>query len=172
MFIHDHYKKLAIEAIKKDLKNFNEDCLEEIAYNEKDFNNRIFVFNYSSDVTYLYVVTSFGIAEFLQKADIRNKKSCLDILNIGEAFPLNNIYKVNVSYNHIEDICYISMIMSHRYDIDTKAFVALSKKYNLDFNTIIIDWNECFAHKLRIEKGVIINDEEIEDDDAIYFEFF
>lgn len=30
MFIHDHYKKLAIEAIKKDLKNFNEDCLEEI----------------------------------------------------------------------------------------------------------------------------------------------
>lgn len=57
MFIHDHYKKLAIEAIKKDLHNFNEDCLEEIAYNEKDFNNRIFVFNYSSDVTYLYVVT-------------------------------------------------------------------------------------------------------------------
>lgn len=34
MFIHDHYKKLAIEAIKKDFKNFNEDCLEEIAYNE------------------------------------------------------------------------------------------------------------------------------------------
>lgn len=57
MFIHDYYKKLAIEAIKKDFKNFNEDCLEEIAYNEKDFNNRIFVFNYSSDVTYLYVVT-------------------------------------------------------------------------------------------------------------------
>ena len=101
-----------------------------------------------------------------------NKKSCLDILNVGEAFPPNNVYKVNVSYNHIEDICYISMIMSHRYDIDTKAFVALSKKYNLDFNTVIIDWNECFAHKLRIEKGVIINDEEIEDDDAIYFEFF
>lgn len=46
MFIHDHYKKLAIEAIKKDLKNFNEDCLEEIAYNEKDFNNRIFIFSY------------------------------------------------------------------------------------------------------------------------------
>lgn len=57
MFIHDHYKKLAIEAIKKDLRNFNEDCLEEIAYNEKDFNNRIFVFNYSSDVNYLYIVT-------------------------------------------------------------------------------------------------------------------
>lgn len=64
------------------------------------------------------------------------------------------------------------MIISHRYDIDTKEFVALSKKYNLDFNTVIIDWNECFAHKLRIEKGIIINDEEIEDDDAIYFEFF
>lgn len=56
MFIHDHYKKLAIEAIKKDLKNFNEDCLEEIAYNKKDFNNRIYVFNYSDDVTHLYVV--------------------------------------------------------------------------------------------------------------------
>lgn len=57
MFIHDHYKKIAIEAIKKDLKNFNEDHLEEIAYNEKDFNNRVFIFNYNSDVNYLYVVT-------------------------------------------------------------------------------------------------------------------
>ena len=57
MFIHDHYKRIAIEAIKKDLKNFNENCLEEVAYNEKDFNNRIFVFNYNNDVTYLYVVT-------------------------------------------------------------------------------------------------------------------
>lgn len=56
-FIHDHYKKRAIEAIKKDLSNFNEDFLTEIAYNEKDFNNRIFVFNYSNDVTYLYIVT-------------------------------------------------------------------------------------------------------------------
>lgn len=56
MFIHDHYKKLAIEAIKKDLHNFNEDCLEEIAYNEKDFNNRIYVFNYNDDVTHLYIV--------------------------------------------------------------------------------------------------------------------
>jgi len=57
MFIHDHYKKLAIEAIKKDLKNFNEDCLEEIAYNEKDFNNRIFVLNYNDyNNDYLYVV--------------------------------------------------------------------------------------------------------------------
>lgn len=57
MFIHDHYKKIAIEAIKKDLKNFNEDHLEEIAYNEKDFNNRIFIFDYNSDVNYLYAVT-------------------------------------------------------------------------------------------------------------------
>lgn len=57
MFIHDHYKKIAIEAIKKDLCDFNEDCLEEIAYNEKDFNNRVFIFDYSDDVNYLYVVT-------------------------------------------------------------------------------------------------------------------
>lgn len=56
MFIHDHYKKLAIEAIKKDLSDFNEEFLEEIAYNEKDFNNRIYIFNYSDDVNYLYVV--------------------------------------------------------------------------------------------------------------------
>lgn len=57
MFIHDHYKKLAIEAIKKDLKDFNEDSLREIAYSEVDFNNRVFIFDYSSDVNYLYVVT-------------------------------------------------------------------------------------------------------------------
>lgn len=57
MFIHDHYKKIAIEAIKKDLSSFDEDCLEEIAYNEKDFNNRVFIFDYNSDVNYLYVVT-------------------------------------------------------------------------------------------------------------------
>lgn len=55
-FLHDHYKKRAINAIKKDIRNFNEDFLTEVAYNEKDFNNRIYVFNYSADVTYLYVV--------------------------------------------------------------------------------------------------------------------
>ena len=57
MFIYDHYKKIAIEAIKKDLSSFDEDSLKEIAYNEVDFNNRVFIFDYSSDVTYLYVVT-------------------------------------------------------------------------------------------------------------------
>lgn len=56
MFTHDFYMKKAIEAIKDDLNNFNEDCLKEIAYNEKDFNNRIFVFSYSDDVNYLYIV--------------------------------------------------------------------------------------------------------------------
>lgn len=57
MFIHDYYKKIAIEAIKKDLSSFDEDSLKEIAYNEVDFNNRVFIFDYSSDVNYLYVVT-------------------------------------------------------------------------------------------------------------------
>ena len=57
MFIHNHYKKIAIEAIKKDLSSFDEDSLREIAYSEVDFNNRVFIFDYSSDVTYLYVVT-------------------------------------------------------------------------------------------------------------------
>lgn len=57
MFIHDHYKKIAIEAVKKDLSSFDEDSLREIAYNELDFNNRVFIFDYSSDVNYLYVVT-------------------------------------------------------------------------------------------------------------------
>lgn len=57
MFIHDYYKKIAIEAIKKDLSSFDENSLKEIAYNEVDFNNRVFIFDYSSDVNYLYVVT-------------------------------------------------------------------------------------------------------------------
>lgn len=57
MFIYDYYKKLAIEAIKKDFKSFDENSLREIAYNEVDFNNRVFIFDYSSDVNYLYVVT-------------------------------------------------------------------------------------------------------------------
>lgn len=57
MFIHDHYKKRAINAIKKDLCNFNEDYLEEIAYNEKDFNNRIYILNYNDyNNDYLYEV--------------------------------------------------------------------------------------------------------------------
>lgn len=57
MFIYDYYKKVAIEAIKKDLSNFDEDSLKEVAYNEVDFNNYVFIFDYSSDVNYLYVVT-------------------------------------------------------------------------------------------------------------------
>lgn len=55
-FLHDHYKKRAISAIKKDILDFNEDFLTEIAYNEKDFNNRIYVFNYNDNVTHLYIV--------------------------------------------------------------------------------------------------------------------
>lgn len=54
-FLHDHYKKRAISAIKKNISDFNEDFLTEIAYNEKDFNNRIYVFNYNDDVTHLYI---------------------------------------------------------------------------------------------------------------------
>lgn len=57
MFTHDYCEKIAIKAIKDHIYEFDESHLKEIAYNEKDFNNRIFVFNYSSDVTYLYVVT-------------------------------------------------------------------------------------------------------------------
>lgn len=57
MFIHDHYKKIAIEAIKKDLSSFDEDSLREVAYNEVDFNNRVFIFDYSNDVNYLYIIT-------------------------------------------------------------------------------------------------------------------
>lgn len=57
MFTHDFYLKQAIEAIKKDIDDFNEDYLTEIAYNEKDFNNRIFVLNYNDDNNdYLYEV--------------------------------------------------------------------------------------------------------------------
>lgn len=115
---------------------------------------------------------AYGVTEIIQKEIIDYKKSCFDILNIGDALPPNTVYKVNVSYNHVKDICYMSMIISHRYDIDEDAFIALSKEYNLDFNTVCIDWNECFAHKLRIENGIDIENEVIEDDDAIYFEFF
>lgn len=35
MFIHDYYQKMAIEAIKKDAYEFDENSLKEIAYNEK-----------------------------------------------------------------------------------------------------------------------------------------
>lgn len=115
---------------------------------------------------------SYGVTEIVKKEEIEIKKQCFDIINIGDAFPPNNTYQINVSYNHIDDICYMSMIISHRYDIDTEAFIELSKKYNLDFNTVVIDWNESYAHKLRIEKGVIVSEEEIEDNDSIYFEFF
>lgn len=115
---------------------------------------------------------AYSVTEIVQKEEIDTKKQCFDILNIGDAFPPSDIYKINVSYSHVKDICYMSMIISHRYDIDEDAFILLSKKYNLDFNTVCIDWNECFVHKLRIENGVIINNEVIEDDDDIYFEFF
>lgn len=115
---------------------------------------------------------AYGVTEIVQKEKIETKKSCFDILNIGDAFPPNSIYKVNISYNYEKDICYMSMIMSHRYDIDENAFIDLSEKYNLDFNTVCIDWNECFAHKLRIENGIDIENKVIEDDDDIYFKFF
>lgn len=57
MFIHDYYQKIAIEAIKKDAYEFDENSLKEIAYNEKNFNDRIFIFKYNSNIERLYVVT-------------------------------------------------------------------------------------------------------------------
>lgn len=59
MSTHDSYEKVAIEAIKKDFKNFDENNLKEIAYNAMGFNSLVFIFSYSSDVTYLYIVTVY-----------------------------------------------------------------------------------------------------------------
>lgn len=111
-----------------------------------------------------------GVAEILTKERIDCKNKAFDISNIGDAFFLGNFYNINISYNETIDICYMSINLSHRYDIDTDAFVELSKKYNLDFNTVVMIWDEPFAHKLRVEKGVVIKDEVIENDDSIYFE--
>ena len=111
-----------------------------------------------------------GVAEILIKERIDCKNKAFDISNIGDAFFLGNFYNINIFYNETIDICYMNINLSHRYDIDTNAFIELSKKYNLDFNTVVMIWDEPFAHKLRIEKGIIINDEVIEDDDSIYFE--
>lgn len=57
MFIHDYYKKIAIKTIKDHIYEFDESLLKEIAYNEKNFNDRIFVFSYNSDINRLYVIT-------------------------------------------------------------------------------------------------------------------
>lgn len=111
-----------------------------------------------------------GVAEILIKERIDYKNKAFDISNIGDAFFLGNFYNINIFYNETIDTCYMSVNLSHRYNIDTDAFIELSKKYNLDFNTIVMTWDEPFAHKLRIKKGLIINDEIIEDDDSIYFE--
>lgn len=111
-----------------------------------------------------------GVPDILIKERIDSKNKSFDILNIGDAFFLGNSYNIDIFYNEEIDICYMSINLSHRYDIDIDAFVKLSKKYNLDFNTVVMIWDEPFAHKLRIEKGIIINDEIIEKDDSIYFE--
>lgn len=111
-----------------------------------------------------------SVAEILIKERIDCKNKAFDISNIGDAFFLGNFYNINIFYNETIDICYMSINLSHRYDIDTDAFVELSKKYNLDFNTVVMIWDKPFTHKLRIEKGIIINDEVIEDDDSVYFE--
>lgn len=57
MFMHDYYKKIAIKTIKDHIYEFDESLLKEIAYNEKNFNDRIFVFSYNSDINRLYVIT-------------------------------------------------------------------------------------------------------------------
>ena len=57
MFIHDYYQKMAIEAIKNHIYEFDEDSLKEIAYNEKNFNDRIFIFKYNNDAERLYIIT-------------------------------------------------------------------------------------------------------------------
>lgn len=59
MFIHDCYEKIAVEAIKNHIYEYDEDLLKEVAYNATDFNSRIFVFSYNDDIKHLYVVTVY-----------------------------------------------------------------------------------------------------------------
>jgi hypothetical protein len=112
----------------------------------------------------------FGVPDILIKERINSKNKSFDISNIGDAFFLGNFYNINVFYSETTDICYMSMNLSHRYDINIDAFIELSKKYNLDFNTVVMIWDNPFVHKLRIEKGIVVKDEVIEDDASIYFE--
>lgn len=110
-----------------------------------------------------------GVADILTKEKINYKNKSFDISNIGDAFFLGNSYNIDIFYNQVTDTCYLGVNLSHRYDIDIDAFTELSKKYNLDFNTVVVVWDEPFFHKLRIEKGVIIIDE-IFENDSMYFE--
>lgn len=112
----------------------------------------------------------YGVAEILIKERIDCKNKSFDISNIGDAFFLGNFYNIDIFYDEMIDTCYMSINLSHRYDIDTDAFIELSKKYNLDFNTVVMIWDETFVHKLRIEKGIVINDEVIKNDSSFYFE--
>lgn len=57
MFIHDFYLKQAVEAIKKDIDDFNEDYLKEIAYSATGFDDRVFIFSYNININRLYVIT-------------------------------------------------------------------------------------------------------------------
>lgn len=111
-----------------------------------------------------------GVPDILTKERIDNKNKSFDISNIGDAFFLGNFYNIDIFYDEMIDTCYMSINLSHRYDIDTDAFIELSKKYNLDFNTVVMIWDEPFIHKLRIKKGIIINDKVIENDSSVYFE--
>lgn len=111
-----------------------------------------------------------GVPDILIKERIDSKNKSFDILNIGDAFFLGNFYNIDIFYDEMIDTCYMSINISHRYDIDTDAFIELSKKYNLDFNTVVMIWDEPFIHKLRIEKGIVINDEVIENNSNFYFE--
>lgn len=110
------------------------------------------------------------VPDILIKERIDSKNKSFDISNIGDAFFLGNFYNIDIFYDEMIDTCYMSINLSHRYDIDTDAFIELSKKYNLDFNTVVMIWDETFVHKLRIEKGIVINDEVIKNDSSFYFE--
>ena len=111
-----------------------------------------------------------GVPDILIKEKIDSKNKSFDISNIGNAFFLGNFYNIDIFYDEMIDTCYMSINLSHRYDIDIDAFIELSKKYNLDFNTVVMIWDEPFIHKLRIEKGIVINDEVIENNSNFYFE--
>jgi len=48
-------KKRAISAIKKNISDFNEDFLTEIAYNEKDFNSILTVYLFYKKISHLCI---------------------------------------------------------------------------------------------------------------------
>lgn len=143
--------KLKIRGDKKDIKRFLEEELEEVIYKNKSSKNKVKAkkFKYNN-----FRIEATNVMSVFKFTDTRNYLSETKISTFG------------CGESKGKDVLVVGFEAANL--IDTKFFINMSEKYNLDFKIYGFEQGREFNQDVEVVAGKIIKDEVIEFDDYIW----